>query len=165
MTQQLTKVVLKGTKLLNEKKIQIINQPKDYKEKSIDVVTNQEVDRNTVESICLWCKHKFNGYVYRSVIGYHMEGMKNSGNMVRITKCYGVFCSNECMFADILEDCKKIYEYRNKYYTDVAHIIVRSKFRIKKDLNISVDPNKRAPHWHTINTFCYGDVSIDKFRK
>lgn len=135
------------------------SSPEKRQGKSVDVVTGQVCARDG-GGVCLWCKHPFEGYVYRAVVNvYHEPGGTS------MCACYGSFCSSACLLADIMEDAKLLYHYRNVHYADCAHLVSHTKAKIKEDLGIDVDTSRRAKHWSTIRPFAYGTCDIDSFRK
>lgn len=157
-----TVVLLIGTKLLYDKKIGWSKQKphrSKYDEKTIDIVTKKECIRDGTSVYCMWCKHPFDGYIYRAVSNIAYEQNK------KITYCYGTFCSCKCMFADIMDDICRIYEYRNPYYIASLYMITHTKCKIERDTSEICVPLKQAHSWLFILPFIYGKMDIDDFRK
>jgi len=77
---------------------------------------------------CYWCAKKFDGYTHRIITDVYYQ------DDVRHVNCYGTFCSPQCAFSAILDDAKRICEYRNKNYTDHARMVVYTKQKMERDL-------------------------------
>jgi hypothetical protein len=65
--------------------------------------------------------------------------------------------------ADIMDDSKRIYGYRNPNYTDTAYMVFHSKQKAKRDTLKEVDTSIHAPHWTLKEP--YGPMSELEYHK